>query len=64
MSIERKQIGETLKYRGHEIIAKFLGPDLLCYVDGRELSPFYENLNAVHKAGMQYVDQIEDEHGN
>jgi hypothetical protein len=61
MAVERKQVGETLHYRGHEIVARFLGPDLLCYVDGSELSPFYEDTNAAQKAGMRHVDQIERE---
>ena len=62
--VERKQIGDTLNYRGHEIVARFLGPDLLCYVDGSELAPFYADLNAAQKAGMRHVDLIEKEKVN
>jgi len=56
--VERKPIGDTLNYRGHKIVARSLGPDLLCHVDGSELAPFYADLNTAQKAGMRYVDQI------
>lgn len=57
----RKQIGKTENYRGHEIIVRYLGPDLLCYVDGIELNAFYETSTNARKAGRTYVDQVENE---
>ena len=59
--LERKQVGTTLKYKGHEIVVRYLGPDLLVYVDGSELSPFYEHAEAARSAGMRHVDLIEEE---
>lgn len=57
--VNRKQIGDTMEYGGHRIVARHLGPDLLCEVDGVELPNFYENVNAVRIAGEKYIDQIE-----
>jgi hypothetical protein len=56
MTIKRKRVGDVVNYRGHEIEVRFLGPDLLCYVDGSELSPFYETLDNARKAGERHID--------
>lgn len=61
MSLIREQIGPTANYRGHQIVARHCGPDLLCYVDSAELPSFYIDVEAAHRAGMRYVDQIEKE---
>lgn len=57
--IKRKKVGPTEKYCGHEIEARFLGPDLLCYVDGQEVGNFYLTAEAARAAGRRYVDNIE-----
>lgn len=54
--IERKLIGEPFAYRGHTITARFMGPDLLGYLDEEELSGFYLDTAAVHGAGVKHVD--------
>lgn len=56
MAVARKQVGEMFMYRGYEIRARFLGPDLLCEVDGDPLPGFYTSVAGVHKAGARYVD--------
>lgn len=61
MSFQRKAVGEPLNYRGHVIQARYMGPDLLCYVDDSELGAFYETVEKAHQAGMKYVDHIEKE---
>lgn len=61
MRFLRDQVGPSANYRGHEIVARYCGPDLLCYVDSAELPAFYSDVEAAHRAGMRYVDQIEKE---
>lgn len=60
MALERKLM-DTSTYRGHKIEIRYLGPDLLCYVDGSELSPFYESVEDARKGGMRHIDHIENE---
>ncbi len=59
MSFERKQVGETQKYRDHSIIVRAMAPDVLCEVDGASLPSFYINAEAARQGGMRYIDQIE-----
>ena len=59
--VNRMPVGEPLQYKGHTIEAKFLGPDLLCYVDGAELGSFFVDAESARKGGMRYVDQVEKE---
>ena len=56
MTLIRKQVGNTLKYLRRSIIVRFMGPDLLCYVDDVELAGFYLTVAAAQKAGKEYVD--------
>lgn len=55
MPIERKPVGE-MTYHGRKIEVKFMGPDLLAYVDGIELSGFYLDSQAAYVAGQKHVD--------
>ena len=59
--LTRKQIGKALSYKGHKIVVRHLGPDLLCYVDNVELNAFYETTENARNAGKRYVDQVENE---
>lgn len=54
--IEREIIGEAEEYHGRVLTARFMGPDLLGYVDGIELGGFYRNRTAAINAGKRYVD--------
>ncbi len=54
--IERKPVGEPYKYKGFTITATYLGPDLLGQIDGEELPHFYQDLEAVRKAGERAAD--------
>ena len=58
MSIERKTVA-TSHYKGHTIKVKFLGPDLICEVDGKELPNFYLNAEATRLAGERHIDELE-----
>jgi len=59
--IERKTIGETEHYKGHEIEVRYMGPDLLAYVDGQEVGNFYLTAEYARAAGRRYIDQQEKE---
>lgn len=59
MTLNRPIVGEPIMYKGRRIEARFMGPDLLCCVDGSEVGHFYLNAEAARKAGRQYVDQLE-----
>ena len=61
MTVKRQQVGAVEHYRGHAIRMTLLGPDLLCYVDGVELQPFYETVRAARAAAEHYIDQVEEE---
>lgn len=56
MAIERKVVGEPVQYQGRTITARYMGPDLLGYVDDMELSGFFLDLAAVRAAGQRHVD--------
>jgi hypothetical protein len=57
--IVRPQIGPTEDYRGHQIIVRYFGPDLICEVDGEDLAAFYIDADAARRGGQRYVDDIE-----
>lgn len=61
MAVERKIVGEPLQYKGHKIEARYMGPDLLCYVDNQNIGQFYLNVEAVKTAGKRYVDELTKE---
>lgn len=61
MAIERKIVGES-EYRGSKITVRRMGPDLLGYVDGVELSGFFINTAAAIAGGERYIDQQIKEH--
>lgn len=61
--IDRKQIGDPVHYKEHLITVTHMGPDLLAYVDGSEISNFYMNREAALKAAREYIDQIEKQKG-
>jgi len=56
MAIERQIVGKS-EYRGSEITVRHMGPDLLGYVDGVELSGFFINTAAAIAGGERYIDQ-------
>lgn len=55
MSLTRKLIAETI-YQNHRIEARYMGPDLLAYVNDIELANFYVNTQAAFEAGRRHVD--------
>ena len=61
MAIKREQVGKTLTYNKHKIVVRFLGPDLLCYVDGHELNGFYPTAESARIAGRKYADLIDSQ---
>jgi hypothetical protein len=56
MPIERKQVGPTETYHGRELRARYMGPDLLGFVNDMELSGFFLDVEAAHAAGRRHVD--------
>jgi len=56
MALERKVIGDPISYLGSQIVARFVGPDLLSEVDGTELGGFYMDLEAARAAGKRHID--------
>lgn len=54
--VERQAVGDPYIYRGYQITATFIGPDLLGYIDGEEMPNFYMDLAAVRKVGSRNVD--------
>lgn len=57
--LRREPVGNAESYRGRELEVRFMGPDLLAYVDGVELSGFFLNREAALGAGRRYVDEAE-----
>lgn len=55
MAVNRKIVGHE-KYQGRELVARYLGPDLLAYVDNVELSGFYLDSKGAMLAGRKHVD--------
>lgn len=55
MSINRTLIrSET--YRGRTLEARYMGPDLLAFVDGAELGSFYIDAQAAIEGAQRFVD--------
>jgi len=54
--LERKQVGPTETYHGRKLTARYMGPDVLGYVDDMELSGFFLDVEAAHAAGRRHVD--------
>ena len=63
MSIQRQQIGADQYVRGHLVQLRYLGPDLLCYVDNTELNAFYETVPAAMAGAERYIDLMERNDG-
>lgn len=57
MALIRKQVGDAERYEGRRIVARFMGPDLLAYVNDIELASFYINVESAIAAGRRYVDE-------
>lgn len=55
MPLTRKIIAQTT-YKEHTLEARYMGPDLLSYVNGMELANFYVNTQAAFEAGQRHVD--------
>lgn len=58
MTVARKQIGPAETYRGHIIVVRHMGPDLLCYVDGNQVGDFWLTAEAAGAGGRRYIDDI------
>jgi hypothetical protein len=56
MALIRKQVGDAERYEGRRLVARFMGPDLLAYVNDVELASFYINVESAIAAGRRYVD--------
>jgi len=46
-------------YLGRSLEARYLGPDLLAFVNGIELASFYIDAQSAIDAGVRYVDEEE-----
>lgn len=55
VSLTRKLIRRE-SYQGRMLEARFMGPDLLAFVDGIELNCFYLDAQAAIDAGKRHVD--------
>ena len=64
MTVNRKIIGEVERYNGYEVAALFVGPDLICTVDGGEIANFYTSREAAISAGKKFCDELDKERGN
>lgn len=58
MTLHRQAVGDPVTYRGHTIQARFMGPDLLSFVDGQEMPGFYVDRQAALKGGERHVDEL------
>jgi hypothetical protein len=55
--VKRKPVGDPVLYKDAYLIAvTHMGPDLLCHVNGVELSGFYLTREAAVRAGERYAD--------
>lgn len=61
MVVKRPIVGDPYLYRGRTVSARYLGPDLIAYVNDVELPHFYLDIEAVRGAGRRWVDAEEDE---
>jgi len=55
MTLTRKLI-RSESYQGRKIEARYMGPDLVCYVDGTELGGFYIDAQAAIEGGQRFID--------
>lgn len=60
MVVERKLV-KSENYHKHILQARHMGPDLLGFVDGMELSNFFVDVEAALSAGRRYIDNQEEE---
>lgn len=56
MSLIRKVVSKPEEYRGRTITIRHMGPDLLCEVDGIELSGFFIDTEAARAGGQRHID--------
>lgn len=59
MTVNRKLMRSEV-YKARTIEARYMGPDLLCYVDGVDLGPFYVDVRAAIGGGKRYIDAEEE----
>jgi hypothetical protein len=55
MALKRKLIRQET-YASRTIEARYMGPDLLCFVDGVELGSFYIDAQAAIDGGERYIE--------
>lgn len=51
-----RRVISTDVYEGSRIESRYMGPDLLAYVEGVELAGFYIDAGAARRACARYVD--------
>jgi hypothetical protein len=56
MSKIKRKLIRSEAYQGRTIEARWMGPDLLCFVNGTELGSFYIDAQAAIDAGSRYID--------
>lgn len=59
MAVKREVVGDPYMYRGRLVSARYMGPDLLAFVNDVELPHFYDGLEAVRSAGRRWIDAEE-----
>jgi hypothetical protein len=60
MALERKLVKKE-EFHGRRLEARHMGPDLLGYVDGVELSGFFIDVEAALSGGRRFVEEEEKE---
>jgi hypothetical protein len=61
MAFSRKIVATDV-YEGRRITVRYMGPDLLCEVEGIELAGFYLNTEGAYGAAHRYIDaEIKEE---
>jgi hypothetical protein len=60
MSVVRKLV-KSEEFHGRKLEARHMGPDLLGYVDGVELSGFFIDVEAALAGGRRFVEDEEKE---
>jgi hypothetical protein len=56
MSKIKRKLIRSEAYQGRTIEARWMGPDLLCFVQGVELGSFYIDAQAAIEGGQRYID--------
>lgn len=56
MSKVTRKLIRSETYHDRTIEARYMGPDLLCYVDGSELGSFYIDAQAAIEGGQRFID--------